>query len=300
MPDRQSLYDALSETWPARMAKDVWEAAKAPGNAYAGRLRMTDDDGHTSMDAIKHAADLAGVLGLQVPGAPKGAAGIFGGRLAKTADLDALERAKELAAQGMKNDDIRYITGWHMGPDHQWRFEIPDNNLTVNTNKMGTGKASDFVDHPELFEAYPQLRDMPMDAREGTGGGGFNSYGGGSVRIEHSSPQNAREATAHEFQHAVQNLEGFDPGANPQTYVNVPFAERPLAPNGKPMQTFSMYLNTTGEREANAALDRMDMSPAQRRAITPDNIKGGYQIRNVDNLSARLEPLIKALQEKYQ
>ena len=70
MADRPGLFDMLGQTWPARMAKSAWEAAKLPGDVYAGRVDPLSDEG------IGRAADLGGlVMGGTYAGAPRGAMG---------------------------------------------------------------------------------------------------------------------------------------------------------------------------------------------------------------------------------
>jgi hypothetical protein len=50
--------------------------------------------------------------------------GIFGGRMAKTADLNALARAERMAAENAPRESVWNETGWFQGPDQKWRFEI--------------------------------------------------------------------------------------------------------------------------------------------------------------------------------
>lgn len=51
------------------------------------------------------------------------------GANARTADLDALRRAKELAAEDVSADTILQETGWYQGRDGKWRFEIDDSGM---------------------------------------------------------------------------------------------------------------------------------------------------------------------------
>jgi hypothetical protein len=61
----------------------------------------------TQQTMMQRANDLAGVvMGGGYGGAQQGAAGIFGGRLAKTADQAALTRAEDLAAKGAPKEQI--------------------------------------------------------------------------------------------------------------------------------------------------------------------------------------------------
>src|SRR5262245_50888468 len=65
-----SLLDLLGQTWPARMGQAAWQAVKAPGDAYAGRLDPLSEEG------IGRATELAGmVMGGTLATAPRGALG---------------------------------------------------------------------------------------------------------------------------------------------------------------------------------------------------------------------------------
>lgn len=62
----------------------------------------------------------------------------YAGERAETADLDALERAKEMQAAGVADETIRQETGWFTGMDGKWRWEIDDSGMerpeTVSEN----------------------------------------------------------------------------------------------------------------------------------------------------------------------
>lgn len=88
----RAMAGKLGQTWPSRLVQSALNAAALPGDVYSGATPMIGDDGYTNPDVINRSADLAGlVAGVSTPFAEPGAAGIFGGRLAKTADQ--LERA---------------------------------------------------------------------------------------------------------------------------------------------------------------------------------------------------------------
>ena len=55
----------------------------------------------------------------------------FAGERAKTAALDELNRAKQLEANGVDNEEIRQQTGWFKGADGKWRFEISDEDAKM-------------------------------------------------------------------------------------------------------------------------------------------------------------------------
>lgn len=105
----------------------------------------------------------------------------FGGRLSKTADKTALQKAEEMEKQGKSSEEIRKSTGWFKSYDGMWRYEIDDSKmslddskLTTRTDKWGdtyrTGKLSDIVKNPALFKAYPQLSDYTVIVQQVTPG----------------------------------------------------------------------------------------------------------------------------------
>lgn len=73
-----SFLDKLGTTTLGRLAQDVWGAVKAPGDAYAGRLQVTDSaTGRVSDEALRRGFDLGGLVmsGGFGGGVPKGAIG---------------------------------------------------------------------------------------------------------------------------------------------------------------------------------------------------------------------------------
>jgi len=142
--------------------------------------------------------------------------------------------------------DIYVMTGWERGADGKWRYEIPD-MLTREFTMDDIGKdflLSDFI-QGELMEMYPELADITVQVREGTGFtyGSYDSnprniiiyHGGrdldrmqrtgrGGERLD-SKPETADSYDArqsvlsqstliHEVQHAIQEIEGFAVGGN--------------------------------------------------------------------------------------
>ena len=63
-------------------------------------------------------------------------AAIFAGPMAKTADLKALETAKDLLSKGETPKSVINQTGWFQGADGKWRFEISDYQSKMNTDPI--------------------------------------------------------------------------------------------------------------------------------------------------------------------
>jgi len=147
------------------------------------------------------------------------------------------------------NKKVYDQTGWYIDPsDGQWRYQLSDKNskldlknfkvqiknLGINQNK--TLKLSDILTHDELFKRYPHLKNINVQfenrlTNPTTGGmpslGSF--YGGDNlIKINVNSDRgidvsnlgnNASFKTTlfHEIQHAIQEYEGFIPGASPSS-----------------------------------------------------------------------------------
>jgi hypothetical protein len=190
------------------VAKGLWELMQGP---------YMEPGQNLSPEAVLSLPALAVPAGAAL--APKGAIGMFAGRNAKTADLVALQRAEDMAAGGADNEAIRAATGWFRGPDEKWRFEIPDN--AARMTGMSDFPASLVMEHDDLFRAYPELRDMPVESGRPPGGG-RGAYDDGRKTItlapDMDDPQ-ARVTMLHELQHAIQSREGFAPGSSPTKAV---------------------------------------------------------------------------------
>ena len=59
----------LGDTWPARLAKSIFNAVTLPGDVAQGNVSMMGADGHTNPEVINRAADLASVASPMSPAA---------------------------------------------------------------------------------------------------------------------------------------------------------------------------------------------------------------------------------------
>ena len=195
--------------WPGMLADPVqrgYQAANTPIPA------INDDEAWREKSAamfdVTSLAPLGGVLG-----AAENAVGIFGGRLAKTADQGALARAEKLAAEGAPREQIWNDTGWFQGVDGKWRFEIDDSKAAMNP--MGQTLA-DTLTHDDLFGAYPSLAKIAT--RDGVSmGKAHYSKGDEPSGIPPEivmGPRAKADTLLHEAQHGVQDIEGFATGGN--------------------------------------------------------------------------------------
>jgi hypothetical protein len=219
--------------------------------------------------------------------------GTFTGKLASTFPKEKEPLANKLWQKGASLEDIYDQTGlfpsittrkrldlgdqrYEMGLP-EWQFEISDKGAKFNapTGAMPQTLGS-YMDHPELYAAYPELKDQPLAWKPGRGG----SYE--PTRNWHSSPNMLLGTDSavdggtaiHETQHAVQNIEGFAGGASTETLRPSarPLFQEKLAqaaqihkdgiPEPVRKSLFSEvaqtgYKRSAGEVEANNVMDRM-------------------------------------------
>jgi len=149
----------------------------------------------------------------------------FAGVRAETADRKTLVEARDRLRRGDDPETIRKETGWFRGPDKKWRFEINDSdarylpvpNKTVG--KVWTEPLERVIDHPALFAAYPELRDMTVRSSQGMGESTFGRLDRDNRTISINADLGARQQFStllHEIQHGIQHVEGFATGGSPR------------------------------------------------------------------------------------
>jgi len=197
----------------------------------------------TFEQGVQATADMA-VGGGLLSRAPAGAVGMFAGKRAENiSQLDLfkkikpgrLEDAQKALAAGMPQKEAWKKFGWRQDIDGQWKFELSDHKAKIIQEayiKIKKGKVGDrmlledLLDHPELFDAYPQLRKLTVEI-EGIGAGG--GFGEGRYFIDDSilslpsayprrfgtyNKTAMMSSVLHEIQHWVQAKEGWGRGSH--------------------------------------------------------------------------------------
>jgi hypothetical protein len=225
----------LPEAWNQAVrtaAKRVLDTASAPGRALQGGygvkpekpgLWSEEDEfraSHAQQKQVEDATNLSlDVAQARFPFAKSGEAGIFGGKLAKTADHAKLAEAEELTRRGFDPDIIRRETGWFQGADKKWRFEIPDyqSKLKPDRTDWRSSYANREIEHPELFKAYPELQDIGIRRSQSPDNAYYQPRERGQpshIALPSVASEKDRSLMLHELQHAVQRKEGFSPGTS--------------------------------------------------------------------------------------
>ena len=151
-----------------------------------------------------------------------------------SARLECLRSAEQMEAKGRTPKEIKIATGWERGVDRLWRYEIVPFRFkplsTVKAQWQRGFRLDDILDAPELFAAYPEIRDIPIKAKNERGVAA--SYCGGEgitvsldklfykcngakyVPTDPYLQRGLSRVLAHELQHYIQDNENFAQGGN--------------------------------------------------------------------------------------
>jgi hypothetical protein len=140
---------------------------------------------------------------------------IFIGKSAKTWNADAAKRAEEMEKEGYPAELIWEETGTFRSPDGELRQEISDLPSSWKGGESGSS-LKDVLEHPELFKAYPDLKETMVKMKSTQEGTYYPALEVAKrpERIEVGEP-NSRSIALHEIQHAIQEREDFATGGKP-------------------------------------------------------------------------------------
>lgn len=257
-------YGAMGAGMAGDIAQGAIEQVKKPGQALTGEW---DPSGGTGVGASQEAIDWAGNTAMGALGtgtafnkAPAGSIGLFAGERANytPAEQNLRYTAKQMTAANKPREDIWQMTNTYRDPVGHFKTEIPDINSVV-TLKTGTfgitpfahhwennpGYASlmelpvqryttlmkDILHHPELYEKYPHIANIPvhLDSTPGYIAGyvlpresltGIDpDYAHGYIKIGQGEldrgKENLRSSLLHEIQHVIQEHEKHPSGGSP-------------------------------------------------------------------------------------
>jgi hypothetical protein len=142
----------------------------------------------------------------------------------------SLPTAKTMKDSGKSNKEIEDATGLiYDDKTNMFRFEINDQNAQINYFPKGDVdeilsedmRLEEFLNHPELFSRYPQLRDYNLRIKNSADmGSSLGTFGASTKTISLStdlfkskgadSVENIKDTLFHEIQHGVQYIENFE------------------------------------------------------------------------------------------
>lgn len=218
----------------------------------------------------------------------------------ETADYTEFDSALRKYNDGEGMEKIRKQTGWWLGKDGKWRYEISDKDMEFERDGFvkNPKTVGDYVKHEKLFKAYPGLKDIKVQFVNRVGNSdvarGVFSAKKDTIFIKKTLPsEQAKKTMLHELQHAIQNDEGFKRGSSFKNGAMLVFNELYDAVKDYPrFQSYQSpalkmqyvmamsdvllgnshgdlarkaYYNDHGETEARAAVERMDMTDEDLR-----------------------------------
>lgn len=279
--------------------------------------------------AIDTALGAAGNVALPVVGR-----GVANGTRAVVKDAQSLtkDQGGYIGGFGAKNfDDMKAQGKTFEGVDGKVRFEGDDSGAKI-LNQPRAYKLDQLLDHPELYNQYPELRDIAVKVAP-LKGGLKGQYDPTTNRLLVNSKATAAEQKAsilHEIQHAIQEREAFATGGAPESvlaksqadigYRNNPVYKKYIA--GKSLtakeraqldsleakldqQAYDNYRRLAGEAEARAVEKRADLPADQRTNFYDDldvpqdeliirNQQATAQSRELGNAGMGKPPAVKA------
>ena len=227
----------------------------------------------------------------------------------RTFRMDNLSVARKMEEEKKDAKAIKMATGWERGADGKWRYEMPDAKIKDTMDVGGGhivkryeddmlwngGKLSKVIDVPELFKAYPQLKDVRIETdaimNDMPSNGEYNSKTN-TITIHADELKYMNSILNHEIQHAIQDIEGFAKGGSPRLVrgeVKKKLNEvtkqiRQLRAEGKEDEAkalveknrglynayqknddYNSYVSLAGEVEARNVSARLNMTPEERR-----------------------------------
>lgn len=245
------------------------------------------------------------------------------GEGAETANYSELVKAKAML-KADPNADTVSETGWWLGKDGKWRYEIADDKM--HFERYGLHKnpqtLKDYIKHDKLFRAYPHLRNVRVKFERVVEGdpktnGLYDAINNTITLKSGRSNEDTKRTLVHEIQHAVQEYEEFSKGFNTnggyvewfnrvfdnvketREYKSLKTAEErwdyveniaTLPGEGAIDKTAkSLYRNNYGEIEARATAERLYMDVDKRRKSPIVNDGNAYSLEEiyskfVDNL----------------
>lgn len=241
-------------------------------------------------------------------------AGIFAGSGAKTADAVKLALAEAMDKAGKSSEEIRKATGWFKGAEGRWKFEIDDSKSKVipvgildrnalKNNRPVTTVLQNIIDHPDFFNAYPQLRNAKViidPTKKDAGQLSFDEKAKNYVITVSGDPAKGtvnKSVLLHEMMHPIQEIEDFAKGTSPEIVPYSDFRDGVLEKVNKRRlkaeelmgeglyaesmraqkrandllraARFDAYRRTPGEVEARAVQERMDYPQSLRNVVPP-------------------------------
>jgi len=263
------------QTWPEKIVRHVVKAVAHNMAVIRGEKDALSDE------TIAATTEIAGaVIFGPMPIARKAIDGTLGSIAGITAQ--GANKAKLAEAIKMKyptrddpqgpftTEEIWRKTGWYEGPEGKWKHEIPGSteaNLNHTKlkdawvgriNKDPVMKLHEVLNYPELYKAYPELKNTTVKLKdtEGVLSGTLDDWvdkNWTSIVLDPIASTDLKNTLLHEIQHWIQEREGFDLGSNWNAALGKATASLSDKARNRPLSEYVEYLNliNTLEKDPN-------------------------------------------------
>lgn len=221
----------------------------------------------------------------------------------------ALEMAREFEVEGKSAREIRLATNWERGKDGKWRYEImdgvyhhpQDDDITAQEYRL-----ADILDNPDLYKAYPYLKDLKVVYNPNMRARG--SYYNGVIELNATrTPEQMNSTLLHEVQHAIQKAEAFAEGGNTGIFTDEEYVEQLMQEIDDLGEEFKNTSNANIIRKAyliyqvvkrGIQIDRIDKKAAESyRRLAGEVEARNAQKRMEMTEEQRLETLLSATED---
>ena len=145
------------------------------------------------------------------------------------------EQAEQMFKDGKTPEEIWNKTGVIVDTDGKAKWEFSDKDMKFKfkmkdlrgEGRIEDGRLEDLLEHKELFDRYPQLKDVQVEfATKSDLDGALGEYlAFGDFKLlrlaKGQSKEEMMDSIIHEIQHAIQEEEGFAGGASTEYYEKV-------------------------------------------------------------------------------
>lgn len=245
------FYDQDTDKFDASMQAYMNDELEIDARAVAKRTLLKSDERRHSIIANSTDVDITEKIVQQV-------IGVEGAQRLDDAyevyeRMDNYRIAREMELAGKSAKDIKLATGWERGVDTKWRYEIDD--ITLNGEKLVENKFNyisggfieplkNLINDGDLLKAYPALANINVVVTPHIDVNGSFSPADYTIKINKDLFEKYREnfsieadedgnilaiveddsfksTLIHEIQHAIQDIEGFAVGGNPENFKTI-------------------------------------------------------------------------------
>lgn len=216
---------------------------------------------------------------------------------ARLRDESIQQQAEAMERRGSSPEEIWETLGVARTMDGKgWRFEIDDSGMQLRSDAADLSNYTtmgELVDAPELFEAYPQLKDVRLafaDLEDGERG--YFSSGDNTIVLSEELRGAPEDTLVHEIQHAIQDVEGFASGASPEYWARREYASGDLVTE-RLQREYDRTLNRLSRADQNQYIRYMELErELDRLFLSDENSEDG---KRYAKLEAEQDALYEAL-----